>query len=46
MSVTERRTTDAVRTFAALSHDDVLFGGGKGADPGALARPRKTRRCR
>src|SRR5829696_4210845 len=36
MSLTEPRTTDAVRTFAALSHDDVLFAGGKGANLGEL----------
>src|SRR5215204_2363090 len=36
MSLTEPRTTDAVRTFAALSHDDVMFAGGKGANLGEL----------
>ena len=37
MSVTEPRTaSDAVRSFSELSHDDVLFAGGKGANLGEL----------
>jgi pyruvate, water dikinase len=36
MSVTEPTTATAVRTFADLSHGDVLFAGGKGANLGEL----------